>query len=142
MNGGRNLVATGVTGGYKRLHAFNVCAAQADRVRWIVDVPGASGQTYSLGHSTVTHGIVYIGTDQGHLVAIADPSKFPPTGWRCVNPDVATANCVGAGYTLVPDPAVLANVTLSGSMVYNEPVLADGKAFVATGIGKVYMLSP
>jgi len=142
MNGGRNLIATGVSGGYRRLHAFNVCAAASDRVRWIVDVPGATGGAYSLGHPTVTGGIVYVGTNSGQLIAIADPSKYPPAGWRCVNPDVATSNCVASGYTLVPDPAVLANVMLNGSMVYNEPALADGKLFVATGAGKVYMLSP
>jgi hypothetical protein len=142
MNGGLNLTTSGVTGGYKRLHAFNVCAAEADRLRWLIDVPNASGATYSLGHPTITNGIVYIGTDTGHLVVIADPSLVPPAGFRCNNPDVPNATCVSLGYKLVPQPAVLANIALSGRMVYNEPVLANGRVCVATDANNVYMLSP
>ena len=145
MNGGLN-VTTNVSAGYKRLHAFNVCAAPIDRVRWLIDVPNASGATYSLGPPTVTRGIVYVGTDQGHVVAMADPSLVPPAGYRCINPDVTTANCVSMGYTLVPEPAVLANVPVTGSMVYTEPAIANGKLYVSTGgfgsPGYVYMLSP
>jgi PQQ-like domain len=105
-------------------------------------VPNASGGTYSLGAPTVTRGIVYIGTDQGHLVAIADPSVAPAAGWRCSNTDVPTASCVASGFTLVPQPAVPANIALTGSMVYNEAAIADGRLFVATGAGNVYMLKP
>ncbi len=142
MNGGLNLTTTGATGGYRRLHAFNTCAAESDRLRWLIDVPGTSGATYSLGHPTVTRGIVYVGTDLGHLVAIADPSVHPPAGFRCNNPDVPSAACVALGYALVPQPAVLADVTLTGRMVYTEPVLAKGRVYVATESGYVYMLSP
>jgi outer membrane protein assembly factor BamB len=142
MNGGLNLTVSGPTGGYKRLHAFNVCAAAADRLRWLIDVPNASGATYSLGHPTVTNGIVYVGTDTGHLIAIADPSLVPPAGFRCSNPDVPNAICVASGYKFVPQPAVLANVALAGRMVYNEPALANGRVYVATDGNNVYMLSP
>ncbi len=141
MSGGLT-TRTNLSAGYHRLHALNVCASDADRIRWIVDVPNTSGSTYSLGVPTVTRGIVYIGTDQGHLVAIADPSVAPAAGWRCSNTDVATANCVASGYALVPQPAVLANVALSGTMVYNEAAIAGGRLFVATGGGNVYMLKP
>lgn len=141
MTGGLT-VSTNLSAGYRRLHALNVCASNADRIRWILDVPNASGSTYSLGVPTVSRGIVYIGTDQGHLVAIADPSIHPAAGWRCANTDVSTANCVASGYTLVPQPAVLANVALSGSMVYNEAAIAGGRLFAATGSGNVYMLKP
>lgn len=141
MTGGLT-VSTNLTSGYRRLHALNVCASEADRIRWIVDVPNASGFTYSLGAPTVTRGIVYIGTDLGHVVAIADPSVAPPAGTRCSNTDVSTAACVASGYALVPQPAVLADVTLSGSMVYNEPAISRGRLFVATGAGNVYMLTP
>jgi outer membrane protein assembly factor BamB len=133
---------TNLSSNYKRLHALNSCSSDSDRIRWIIDVPGASGGTYSLGAPTVTRGIVYIGTDQGRLVAIADPAIHPAAGWRCSNPDVTTANCVSSGFKLVPEPAVLANIALSGSMVYNEPVIAEGRLFVATGAGNVYMLKP
>jgi outer membrane protein assembly factor BamB len=142
MNGGLNLTISGVSGGYKRLHAFNVCAAEADRLRWLIDVPNASGATYSLGHPTVTNGIVYVGTDLGHLVAIADPSLFPAAGFRCSNPDVPNASCIASGYKFVPQPAVLKDIALSGRMVYNEPVLANGRVYVATEGNNVYMLSP
>ena len=142
MNGGLNLTISGVTGGYKRLHAFNVCAAEPDRLRWLIDVPNASGATYSLGNPTITNGIVYVGTDTGHLVAIADPSLVPPPAYRCSNPDVSNASCLSMGYKFVPEPAVLANVALSGSMVYNEPAIANGRIYVATGGNNVYMLSP
>lgn len=135
-------VRTNLTSGYRRLHALNVCASSLDRIRWIIDVPNASGGTYSLGVPTVTRGVVYVGTDQGHLVAIADPSIYPSAGWRCSNTDVTAANCVASGYTLVPQPAVLANIALSGRMVYNEIAIANGRLFAATENGNVYMLSP
>lgn len=139
--GGLNLTAAnGIFDNYSRLHALNSCAAGADRVRWIKDVPGAIG-AYSLGPPTVTRGMVYIGTSAGRLIAIADPSIAPAAGWRCVHPDVPTGNCVAAGFTLVPDPAVIANVALDGSIL-TEPALARGKVYVATGTGKLYMLEP
>ena len=105
-------------------------------------MPNASGATYSLGHPTITNGIVYVGTDTGHLVAIADPSLAPPSGFRCNNPDVSNALCIIMGYKFVPEPAVLANIALTGRMVYNEPVLANGRIYVATEGNNVYMLSP
>jgi outer membrane protein assembly factor BamB len=108
----------------------------------LIDVPNASGATYSLGNPTITNGIVYVGTDTGHLVAIADPSLVPPPAYRCSNPDVSNALCLIMGYKFVPQPAVLANIALSGSMVYNEPAIANGRIYVATGGNNVYMLSP
>jgi outer membrane protein assembly factor BamB len=144
MAAGEN-VTTNVTDGYKRLHALNTCAAQADRIRWMIDVPGASGATYSLGPPTVTRGMVYVGTDSGRLVVIADPSLWPGAGWRCSNPDVATANCVANGFKFVPEPSVLKDVQLQGAIM-TEPVLARGRVYVATGFwtdaGTLYMLEP
>lgn len=135
-------VRTNLNSNLRRLHAVNVCAAQADRIRWIVDVPGASGGPYSLGPPTVTRGVVYVGTNLGRLVAIADPSIHPAAGFRCSNPDVTSSACVGAGFTLVPEPAVLANVPLVGGMSYNEVAIAQGRLFVSTDAGNVYMLKP
>ena len=150
VNGGLNLTSSGVTGGLRRLHAFNACAAEADRLRWLLDVPSTSAcapgdpYCYRVGQPVVTRGMVYLGTDQGHVLAIADPSIWPAAGWRCSNPDVATANCVASGYSFVPEPSVLANVALpdGGRVVYTEPALARGKLYVATEAGHVYMLSP
>jgi outer membrane protein assembly factor BamB len=134
-------VSSNLNAGFSRLHALNVCASDADRIRWIVDVPTATG-AWTLGPPTVTRGIVYVGTSNQHLIAIADPSIAPAAGSRCSNVDVTTASCIASGYTLVPQPAILANITLSGSMRYTEPVIADGRLFVATGAGNVYMLKP
>ena len=134
-------VSSDLSAGFRRLHALNVCASETDRIRWIVDVPTATG-AWTLGPPTVTRGIVYVGTSNQHLIAIADPSVSPAAGWRCSNVNVMTANCVASGYTLVPQPAILADITLSGSMLYTEPVIADGRLFVATGAGNVYMLRP
>ena len=52
MNGGLNLTTSGVSGGYHRLHAFNVCEPAANRLRWLVDVPNATFTTYALGNPT------------------------------------------------------------------------------------------
>jgi outer membrane protein assembly factor BamB len=154
MNGGLNLMATSAatSGGLHRLHAFNVCDAN-QRLRWLVDVPHASGG-YALGQPTVTRGIVYVGTNEGHLVAIADPTLAAPPSYRCSNPDVTSALCITFGYQLVPNPAILADVAMPDGlmMVYNEPALSansdtDGRVYVAThdfgnGSGHVYELTP
>ena len=70
-----------VIGGYTRLHALNICAGP--RVRWLLDVPGTASSisrsaTY-LSPPSVAGGIVYIGTHQNHLVAVADTSVWPST---------------------------------------------------------------
>jgi outer membrane protein assembly factor BamB len=69
--------------GFKHLYALNACASETDRIRWIKDVPSSSGFEYSLGPPTVSHGVIFVGTDLGHLVAIGDPSIVPADGWRC-----------------------------------------------------------
>lgn len=146
--GGESLVHDGVTAGYGKLHALNACAAsEKQRVRWIMDVPNSSHGGYSLGSPTVTGGIVFIGTDQGHLVVLADPSIVPGTGWRCSNIDFTNApSCLAAGYALVPIPKVLANVAMpdGGNIagLRDEPALAKGRVFVGTGNGHVFMLAP
>jgi outer membrane protein assembly factor BamB len=139
--GGEN-VTTDVSGGYGRLHALNACAAPVDRVRWIVDVPGAGPSAYSMGPPTVAGGMVYVGVQNGHLIVFGDPSLVLAAGWRCSNPDVSTAACSGAGYKLVPIPSVVADVPLGSGAILTEPVLAYGKVFVATTGGKLHMLSP
>jgi hypothetical protein len=114
-------------------------------LRWLVDVPGASGATYSFGNPTAARDILYIGTDQGHVVAIADPTVAPAVGLRCANSDVPNASCVAMGDYCVPQPKVLANVTGTGAMVYTEPAIANGDLYVSTDTGAagyVYMLKP
>lgn len=143
MTGGEN-VTTSVTSGYRRLHALNTCAAATDRIRWLIDVPGASG-IYALGPPTVSRGVVFVGTSSGKLVVLADPSIWPGAGWRCSNPDVSNALCVANGFRFVPEPAVLVQVQLQGTIL-TEPALARGRVYVATGAssdaGTLYMLEP
>jgi outer membrane protein assembly factor BamB len=146
--GGESLVHDGVTAGYGKLHALNACATtEKTRVRWIADIPNSSRGGYSLGAPTVTGGIVFIGTDQGHLVVLGDPSVVPAVGSRCSNIDYTTpSTCNAAGYALVPIPKVLANVAMpdGGNIagLRNEPALARGRVFVGTLNGHVYMLEP
>ncbi len=142
MTGGEN-VTTNVSGGFHRVHALNACAGRGSRVRWIADVPNATpGGSYRLGPPTVTRGIVFIGTHQSHVVAIADPSVWPLASSRCSNPDVTVANCVANGFSLIPEVKVLANVDLGAGSILTEPALAGGSVFVATSGGRVFMLAP
>ena len=148
VTGGEALVAAGgVFNGYGRMHGLNLCAASpSHRVRWIADVPHNGGGGYSLGAPSATHGIFYITTDQGHVVAIADPAVAPPAGVRCSQVLTAVANCAALGFSLVYAPAVLADVALTDGAdaagLRNEPAIANGRLFVATQGGHVYMLSP
>jgi len=142
MTGGENVVSD-VNSGFGRLHGLNICAAKSGRVRWLFDVPSAMlGVIYQLGPPTVTRGVVFVGTAQGHVVAFADPSVAPGVGLRCSNPFVSNASCVANGFALVPQPSVLADVKLDGSRILTEPALAGGRVFVATEGGHVYMLEP
>jgi outer membrane protein assembly factor BamB len=145
--GGEALVSDGVGAGYARLHALNACAPdEVHRVRWLADIPETSGSGYSLGAPTVSGGVVYITTDQGHVLALADPTIVPPAGYRCSDIDFpAMATCTAAGYAWVPIPKMLADVPLDGSSaagLRNEAAIAGGRLFVSTVGGHVYMLSP
>src|SRR5262249_36361630 len=99
-----------------------------------------------LGPPTVTRGIVFVGTTRGRLVVLADPSVWPSTSSVCSNPEITNAQCVANGFTLVPRPRVLADIDLDPSSssdgIFTEPALADGRVFVATTAGKLYMLEP
>jgi outer membrane protein assembly factor BamB len=146
--GGEGLVQDGYPAGYARLHALNACAPdEPHRVRWIADVPHATaGSGYAIGAPTVSNGIVYIPTDQGHIVALADPSIVPSPGNRCSDESIPVASCVAAGYVLVPSPAVVADVALPGlenaAGLRNEIAIAGGRLFVGTLGGHVFMLAP
>ncbi|HUZ92191.1 MAG TPA: PQQ-binding-like beta-propeller repeat protein [Methylocella sp.] len=137
--------------GYGKLHALNACATtEKTRVRWLTnahDLPHNSGGGYSLGAPTVTGGIIFVGTDQGHLVVLGDPSIMPGIGYQCSNINYTTqSDCVAAGYAMVPIPKMLADVAIpdGGDIagLRNEPALARGRVFVGTLNGHVYMLEP
>jgi len=130
--------------GLTRLHALNICSSDAQRVRWIKDIPGTSGPTYALGPPTVAGGIFYVGTAGGHVVAVADPSIKAALGNRCEDPAIPNVFCGFLGHRLVPDPWIK-DVTLPGGSsdaIFGEPVIVDGHIYVATWAGNVYMLQP
>jgi outer membrane protein assembly factor BamB len=130
--------------GYRRLHGFNVCNGG---VRWIAMLNAFTNQVFSthdwaLGPPTVTDGIVYVGTNQGYLVALADPSIWPSQGALCTLPTLATADCAAAGYQLVPNPTVLKALQLGGVIVRGEPALANGMIYVANSSGRLFRIAP
>lgn len=137
---------TDLAAGYTRLHALNVCAPENRRVRWIKDVPDTGGFGYPLGPPVITRGVVYVGTNQGHLIAIADPSVAPPVGWRCSDPDVPTGICailgiLGSVTRLVPDPVILNDIALPGAAgIFGEPALVGDRIYIADTGGKLFML--
>lgn len=160
--GGENLVLDGVGANASKLHALNACAtAEQDRVRWITG--DISNNTAANGHisfssPTVTGGIVFIGTNQnktdnkGHLVAFADPSVAPASQQVCSNPPVPLPACNGP-YAPVWSLQPILDIPMpdGGSLasMRNEPVLAEGRVFVATtpsatspNAGHVYILAP
>jgi outer membrane protein assembly factor BamB len=143
--------------GFQHLYALNACASDAQRVRWIKDVPNSShncaygwppnqvisGCQYSLGPPTVSRGIVYVGTDQGHLVAIGDPTVVPPDGMRCTYPLLPNIICQIFHLPMVPDPHVIKDVNLNAGPINTEPaLLRNGRVYVSTDGGQVVMLKP
>jgi hypothetical protein len=145
MMGGKDVTAN-VLGGYRRIHALDVCAQDRSRVRWITDIPGTSVVTdprqVTLSPPSVTGGIVYVGTDLGHLVVLADPAVWPSPGLRCVREGLDLAQCQAQGLQLVPRPAELANIAIGLGQIIAEPALAQGRVYVATTEGRVVMLEP
>ena len=133
--------------GYRMLHGFNVCAGEGGRVRWIAHLdawtnPALDTWSFALGPPTVTDGIVYVGTNKGYLLAIADPSLWPSQGGQCTLQTLSTANCVAAGYQIVPNPTVLKALLLGGEIRRNEPALANGTVYVASSNRKLYRIAP
>lgn len=130
--------------GYRRLHGFNVCSGA---VRWMAMLEPFTNAVFSqhdwaLGPPTVTGGIVYVGTNRGFLLAIADPSIWPSQGANCTLPTLATSDCIAAGYQLVPNPTVLKSLQLGGTILRGEPALANGTVYVANSAGSLFRIAP
>jgi outer membrane protein assembly factor BamB len=160
--GGAALPRDGVDAGWGFLHAMDIC--NTDRwgnrpgVRWMIRVPGASNFHMSTGAPSVSGGIVYVVTDEGHLVAIADKSIVPAAGTMCADIDYPSNICVAAHSEMVPVPTVLADITLypppppppPGTLLplppppafRREPALADNMVFVGTVTAAVFGLGP
>ncbi len=145
-----------------RLHAINVCAASASRgdkpsVRWLISpvpntsvaeppIQGKPPGDDEVGAPTIMNGLIYVGTELGHVMVFADPSVVAAKGTTCDNTDFDTADCKKAGGDLVPSPAMLVDVSLpdggSASRFRKEVVLAEGMAFISTTKGHLYALVP
>ena len=130
--------------GYRRLHAFNVCGGSPQWVAYLdaYTAPVFDQHSWALGPPTVTNGIVYVGTNQGFLLAIADPSVWPSQGARCTLPTVNNSDCVATGWQLVPNPTVLKALNLGGEIVRGEPALANGQVYVANSSGFLFRIAP
>jgi outer membrane protein assembly factor BamB len=136
MDGGEDTVNSIYTG-FSHLHALDVCADDAHRIRWIASSPDGS----SFGFPVITKGLVYVGTGSGHLLVLADPTIVPPATFICTKVTVPNALCAANGFRIVPQPAVLVDKQLDGA-VLTEPVLAEKNLYVATDGGSLYMFDP
>jgi hypothetical protein len=139
--GGETVATVGEVGtGYTKLHALNACArTEGDRVRWITDLANfVSSPYHALGSPSVTGGIVFVGTNKGHLIVLADPTVVPATQWVCSNIYYSLLDCAIAWpkYQVVPSLLPLRDIEMpdQGSLaeMRNEPVLAKGRVFVST----------
>lgn len=142
---GGESVTTDINNGYSRLHALNINSGSNNRVRWQLQIPSTFIYTdprYRIGPPSVTKGIIYVGTSEGHVVAIADPSAWPSVGSQCSMPGVAVSDCEAMGYQIVPIPAVLLDLALPDSKgISTEPVLAEGRLYIANDSGILFMIS-
>ena len=142
MTGGMR-AATTTLDGFNKIHALDICGNNQDPVRWLFDVPDTPAATpYQLGPPTGSRGVFFVGNEAGRLIVFADPSVAPHAGLRCTNPALSNADCVPNGFRLVPQPSVLANIPLNAGGIRTQPALADGRVFVATLGGILFMLEP
>lgn len=119
-----------------RLYSINVCASDADRIRWIKDLSGNAS-----GVSTA-NGVIYVGTSSGEFYALADPDILPPASHVCSYPNVAAGlTCSSGGFRNVPVPVVQRQLTLSGQ-IRGIPAISNGRVVVATASGHLYGLVP
>ena len=144
--GGEPLIDQGVSDGYSRLYAVSACGD--NRVWWRTDklVTNAANPGYALGAPTMNQRVTFVTTSTGHLIAIGDPHALDVTDYGCSNPYFSAFDCP-TGSQVVPIAPVLADVPLPdlGDAVglRMEPVIANGKVYVATGKeggGHVYAL--
>jgi len=120
-----------------RLYSLDVCAADANRIRWIFDVPG-----FAPGAPSTANGVVYIGSDDGHLYAYADTTVLPPASFVCSYPGLPTGlSCSNAGFQNIGVPAQLKAVMINGS-VTGVPAISNGQVYAATTSGHLIGMTP
>lgn len=127
---------------YNRLFSLNVCAAEADRIRWILpDLPRNAGGV------SVANGVIYLGewtpftsSAPHHFYAIADTDVLPPARFICSYPSLPVGfMCSSAGFRNVPVPTIVRDLTLTGS-IQGIPAISAGRVYVATTAGHLYAL--
>ncbi len=125
-----------------RLYSLNVCAADADRVRWILDVPGGGGCCGAVGAPSTANGVIYITHESGHLFAYADTTVLPPATFVCSYPGLPSGlSCSGANFQNIGVPTQLKDVPITGS-VPGVPAISNGQVYVATTAGHVIGMVP
>jgi hypothetical protein len=126
-----------------RLYSLDVCASDANRIRWILDVPGTGDGGGDVSAPSTANGVVYIASaSTGHLYAYADTTILPPASYVCSYPGLpAGLSCSGAGFQNVPVPAPLKDVPIPGG-VTGVPAISDGQVFVATTTGHIVGVVP
>jgi outer membrane protein assembly factor BamB len=165
VDGGNDL-ATQSGQGQKRITALNACTGDRERVRWMLDYPpfkNCDDEKCGFGPPSVSHGVVYVGTRSGHLLAIEDPRVAPGkvTGWRCDDPTLPAFLCTGIRICAPPLHPVCHNVSIGRlvpipfyvdvdlklndllvsntitneliSAIVAEPALAHGRVYIAAG---------
>lgn len=135
---------------YNRLHSLDVCASDANRIRWILpNLPDNAGGV------SVANGVIYLGTwtpfdtstTPHQFYVIADTDVSPSTTSICSFSQVASGSaCAMAGFHDVPVPNVLVpnatnTITLTGS-IQAVPAISGGRVYVATAGGHLYALGP
>jgi hypothetical protein len=128
---------------FNRLYSLNVCASDADRIRWILpDLP------QNAGGASIANGVIYLGTwrpfdtsaSPHHLLAIADTDVLPPASFICSYPSIPTGSlCSSAGFKNVGIPVIVKDLTLTGS-IQAIPAISAGRVYVATAGGHPYAL--
>ena len=164
--GGYALPANGSTAPnvIRRLHAIDACATSGSRgtrphVRWLIspvphtsDTLGQGQGEDAVGAPTLINGLVYVGTNLGHVMVFADPSVVQAAGVVCDNTAIVDPGiCIQSGGELVPVPSQVVDVALcdqgcDAARLRKEIVLAEGLALASTsgGVsgGHVYALGP
>jgi len=120
-----------------RLYSLDVCAADANRIRWALSVPGGSAP----GAPSTAAGVIYIGSN-GHLYAYADTAVMPAASTVCSYPGLPSgSSCTTAGFQNIGVPTQLNAVTITGS-VPGVPAISNGQVYVATTAGHVIGVTP
>ena len=135
---------------YNRLHSLDVCASDANRIRWIL--PNLSDNA---GGVSVANGIIYLGTwspfdtstTPHQFYVIADTDVQPSSTSICSYPGISAGSaCTAAGFHDVPVPNILVpnatnTIMLTGS-IQAVPAISGGRVYVATAGGHLYALGP